>query len=360
MGALDGLTTASQPIWQKGFVPTGIPSLDWALGGGWRYGGLAEIYGNWGSGKTIMLYLTLISCQQNGGVAVLLETEGAFNPFLFELLGGDLDNLLVREVETTEDFFTAVQKLLKKIIEAPGEPEVVIALDSIAALSTDHLQAKGMAKRDLSKALTMSQGCQLIISLVSKAKALVIASNQIRVASFDARGQAREESTGGKSWPFYSSQRVQLAFANPKGQTTTYRTSDIVDDETGVEIGKRLVGEVTKNRAAPAFRRVVLPFYTEPQYPHPTFTGQITKLGVDVDEALLEWYLSNERTFFHDGKRHPYVLKAGKGGGYYDLHPLITKNIEGWKKFRKKDWPKVLEVVPQLSDPDYTPAEEKE
>lgn len=341
-GAFKGnIFKGSSQAFHTKFLPTDIPPIDFALGGGFGFGRVHELYGNFSSGKTMVLYKALIANQKRGGESVLAEAEGAFNPEFFEMMGGDADALHLLPVDTCEEVFDAIVKIAKTRQEMQTEAAkkkteppvpVVIGWDSIAATGTKHLMDVGMEKRDMSKALIMSQGAQLIGTLVKECDICVIATNQTRekVGSKDSA----THTPGGMAWAFQSSQRIELMYDGGS------KTSLICDEGSKEELGRWIRGNVTKNKLASPWCRFKLPIYTLPGWIHPEYPGRTTAIGIDVDEALFTFYLDS-RFFMPDGQR---VLTMPSNGRYL-LHAGIDSEQ---KSFFAKQWPDMLEKYPHL------------
>lgn len=336
---------ASDPFWHTDFLPTGVPNIDLALGGGFGYGRLAEIFGEWSSGKTMIMYYALANNQRmkgkkgKPGKSILFESEGAFTPDFFRALGGDPEQLLVYPVDTVEDVFdgmASVCDLMEKLVKSGEDVPVAIGWDSIAATGTKHLMETGMEKRDMSKAYYMTQGTQLITTLVKRCRVCIIAANQVREKIGD--NSSEPNTPGGKAWPFHASQRVEVSFDGG------YKGSVIVDSsKEEVELGRWIKGMVVKNKLASPFGKFSIPIYVKVGAPHPQFVGTLTKLGIDVDEALF-WLLF----------RKLYTMASGAAivegsAGWYTLHPEVDKRQgDERRKFRQAEWPKILEANPQL------------
>ena len=359
--ALDGaLYNASNPQWGWSVLPTGIPSLDRALGGGFAYGTIAELFGDWGVGKTFLLYILLAENQRRGGTSVLFESEGAFYPEFFEALGGDAKKLLLKPIRTVEEFFGGVYKLLKVMQAAKkkgAKDTCVMGWDSLAGTGTEHLQKtwdKGEQKQDMSKARRMSEGCALITQMISETNALIVATNQLRV-NIGAADWERPHTPGGKGWPFHSSQRIELTFhGGPIGSQIHYEEGE----GKKIHIGRKVKGEIIKNRIAPPFRTFTMPLYTESGYPHPMWKGEETKLGIDIEESTWNWISDPRATF---AVRNAAGIVTGRkrfatsGGGKWTLAEEITAYREP-VSFYKKDFKKILLELPQLSMANFDPA----
>ncbi len=76
--------------------PTGIPSLDRALGpAGIPHGRLTEIFGDFSSGKTTLAYGLLAACTSRGDVGAYIDPEASFFAPAAESAGIDLERLLI-------------------------------------------------------------------------------------------------------------------------------------------------------------------------------------------------------------------------------------------------------------------------
>lgn len=321
---------ANEPFWDVEFLPTGIHCVDHALGGGVGYGRLTELYGNWSSGKTMVLYYLLANNQRRGGISVLFESEGAFNADFYQSLGGDPEKLLVVPTDTVEDFFNQVNEICEARKKEKDSTKIAIGWDSIAATGTKHLLEAGMDKRDMSKAGAMSFGTQLITTAVKGSNIAIIGTNQVRekIGSMDTA----THTPGGKAWPFHASQRIELAFDGGN------KTSLIVN-ENNVEIGRWIKGQVTKNKLAAPFSKFTIPIYVLAGQSHPDF-GYGVSLGIDLYEALFYFYL---RKYMLHESGDPVVSHSG--GAWYKLSEEIAP--EG-KKFMRKDWVAAVQEFPQL------------
>jgi RecA/RadA recombinase len=320
-------------FWETDFLKTGIPSVDFALGGGFGYGRLAEIFGNWSSGKTMLLCQALAANQRQRsssgkpGISILFESEGGYSADFFTKMGGNAEELIVIPTDTVEEFFDETVQLCENILKVKDDTSIAVGWDSIASTGTKHLDETGLATRDMTKAYQISQGAQLLTNKAKGARVCIIATNQTRevIGSKDSA----THTPGGRGWPFAASQRVELRFdGGSKG-------SLIMDEDEVRKIGRWVTGEVVKNKCAAPFGRFSLPIYLFPGLEHPTYNGRKTPFGIDVEQSLFGFYLNNDV----NGIR--VVFKPAEG--WYQLHERF-----GGEKFRKAAWPQVLEKCKQL------------
>jgi recombination protein RecA len=331
------LRVASDQFWHTDFLPTGIAGVDLALGGGFGFGRVAEIYGEWSTGKTMLLYHALANNQSMGGQSVLFETEGAFSSEFFQELGGNADELLVYDVDTAEQVFEGIKQVCTEAAKLKEKIPVVLGWDSIAETSTDHLLEVGMEKRDMSMPGVMSAGCKYIKNDVKRSGVCVLATNQTRDLIDDR--SSRTHTPGGKAWKYLASQRVELRLdGGPKGS--------LILAEDGEEVGQKVRGVVTKNKLASPFGVFRVPIYfrsAKKGYVHPQ-SGEPLRLGVDKLEALLAVYTDGAFTL-EDGE---FVVE--QSGAWYNLNKRLYPNA---KSFHACDWNGVLKNHPDLLELPY-------
>ena len=328
----------------KQVIPTGCPPIDRALGGmpdqgGFGTGRIHEIFGDWSTGKTAILYLWLISTQLRGGQAGLDEAEGGFEAEWYRSMGGVFEkgnpqSLRVNpECRTVEEFFDKRTTLVKKLKKVANPPLVAWGLDSIAALGTEKLEKEGLGgSRDMTKAFLMDQGTKRLIGHIYGLPIAFLGTNQTRKV-VGAQPWEPTHTPGGRAWPYFSSTRIELKLdGGPKGHL-------ILHDGEG--IGRWVRGTVIKNKQAPPFRVFKVPIYNESGFPHPEFENELTLKGVDVDESLLEFYLGNKRATWGEDAQ-PYMQQAGpKVRLHAELFPDAAT-------FYRREWKKVLEEYPHL------------
>lgn len=318
-------------------LPIGIPVIDHVLGGGWGLGRFIELYGNFASGKSAIVYYTLAKVQTLGGIGYLIDTEGAFDRNFFIDLGGDPEAVVFpeeSEIDCVEGIFTFMERTLKELMQyGKDSPPVVIAWDSIAQSRTKHLATTGMSTIDLSRPKCISQGVDLVSPLVRQTNCALIGINQT-IENIGSNDSAKL-TPGGRKWKYASSQRLELQYDGGS------KTSLIVDETTKDVIGRKIKGRVEKSRMGASQREFTLAFYTADGYKHPIF-GTPTRKGIDIDEALFDYYYSDGSFYLGEAKER--VIQS-KGAGWYWLHKSIDPEE---KKFRAAAWPEVLEKNPKL------------
>ena len=90
------MNMAARPTTDVNVIPTGSINLDHALGvGGYPRGRIIEIYGPESSGKTTLAIHAIAEVQKQGGKAIIIDAEHAFDPSYAEALGVDMDSLYI-------------------------------------------------------------------------------------------------------------------------------------------------------------------------------------------------------------------------------------------------------------------------
>lgn len=296
-------------------VPTGSVALDIALGvGGLPRGRVAEIYGPEASGKTTLALHIIAEAQKKGGTAAFVDAEHAMDPARAELIGVNLDELLISQPDTGEQALEIVETLVRS-----GAVDV-IAIDSVAAL-TPRAEIEGeMGDAMIGvQARLMSQALRKLTAAISKSKTIVIFTNQIRHKIGVMFGNP-ETTPGGLALKFYSSVRIDLR-----------KIGAIKDGE--IVIGSRHRARVVKNKVAPPFRTAEFDIMN---------VGGITQSGNLVDVAVEFGIIEKSGAFFRYGKT---MIGQGREAAkaYLEEHPQVAKKIE------KEIWEKVKSGKVDLS-----------
>jgi recombination protein RecA len=286
-------------------IPTGIISLDIALGGGIPRGRIIEIYGPESSGKTSISSYILGQVQQRGGLAAFVDAEHAFDPEYAKTLGVQLDDLLVSQPDTGEQALEITETLVR------SNAVDIIVVDSVAAL-VPRAEIEGEMGDAMMgvQARLMSQALRKLTGAIAKSKTTVIFINQIRMKIGVMFGNP-ETTTGGNALKFYSSVRMEIR------RKEQIKEGDVV---VGVTTGIKVV----KNKVAAPFRTAVFDLiYGEGI----SREGDLIDTGVDkevVRKSGAWYYLGEEK------------LGQGKDGArnYLKAHPELATRIE--KEIKEK------------------------
>lgn len=217
-------------------IPTGAHTLDIALGGGLPKGRIIEIYGPESSGKTTLALHAIAEAQKAGGVAAFVDAEHALDPTYSDVLGVDIENLLVSQPDTGESALEIVDQLVRSAAVD------IVVVDSVAAL-TPRAEIEGeMGDTQVGlQARLMSKALRKIAGNIGKSGCTVIFLNQLRQKIGVTYGSP-EVTTGGNALKFYCSVRLDIR-----------RIQTLKKGSEG-EYGIRAKVKVAKNKVAPPFR----------------------------------------------------------------------------------------------------------
>ncbi|MDR9404277.1 MAG: recombinase RecA, partial [Halothece sp. Uz-M2-17] len=156
-------------------IPTGAHTLDIALGGGLPKGRIIEIYGPESSGKTTLALHAIAEAQKAGGVAAFVDAEHALDPTYSDVLGVDIENLLVSQPDTGESALEIVDQLVRSAAVD------IVVVDSVAAL-TPRAEIEGeMGDTQVGlQARLMSKALRKIAGNIGRSGCTVIFLNQLR------------------------------------------------------------------------------------------------------------------------------------------------------------------------------------
>lgn len=288
-------------------VSTGSIALDTALGvGGLPRGRIVEIYGPEASGKTSLALHVVAEAQKAGGQCAFVDAEHALDPAWAEIIGVDLDELLLSQPDTGEQALEITETLVRS-----GGLDVIV-VDSVAALvPRAELEGEmGDAVMGM-QARLMSQALRKLTGAISKSKTILIFTNQIRQKIGVMFGNP-ETTPGGLALKFYSSVRLDI------------RRIEILKDGDSV-IGSRHRVRIVKNKVAPPLRIAELDIMAE---------EGISKMGGLLDVGVELGIVEKKGAFYYYDDK---VLAQGREGA-----KLALKED---KKLAKKIESKIREAV---------------
>lgn len=283
-------------------IPTGSIALDLALGvGGLPKGRIVEIYGPEASGKTTVALSIVAEAQKAGGQCAFVDAEHALDPAWAEVIGVNLDDLLMSQPDTGEQALEITETLVRS-----GAIDVIV-VDSVAALvPRAELEGEmGDAVMGM-QARLMSQALRKLTGAISKSKTILIFTNQIRQKIGVMFGNP-ETTSGGLALKFYSSVRLDVR-----------RIEVLKDGDTA--IGSRHRVRVVKNKVAPPLRVAELDIMAD---------EGISKAGGLLDVAVDLAIVEKKGSFFnYNGK----ALAQGREGA----KAYISENMKFAKELEEK------------------------
>jgi len=276
---------ARSPI--REYVSTGVVALDWAISSKLKEGGLPvgrviEIFGDPSTGKSLLLLHIIKSAQQMGAICLLDDAEESFDEGFAQRIGVDLGTLTRKNSKTVEEHFTEVAEFVNLARGIDKKRLIVIALDSIAILSTKHEVQVGFEKPDMTKAKLIRQGMRVMRGEFSEQRVLYLVCNHV-IASFNTYG--RDKTTpGGGGVPFQSSIRIELSIKN------------LIKNEKNQIQGVGVKAVVVKNKIAPPFKSCLFQVSFEKGVDRFSgFFDVLVDIGC-VQEKGAGWYIYKEKT----------------------------------------------------------------
>lgn len=256
------------------FVSTGIPTLDYAMGGGVPLGRMMTVKGLPSVTKTSLVLSMLANAQKEGYTTVFVDAEHALNKGYAELLGVDMDKLIVVTPYVAEEAIDVLEQIVR-------DEQAIVAIDSASALvSKSEAESDASQQGIATQARIISRTLRRLAPLISANKSTLIWVNQLRM-NIAAYGNASPYiETGGKALQYYASITLEM-----KKKEAFKKGDDI--------IGSNILARVTKNKVGPPSREVNLPFFFDSGFQE-SGNDEILKIGVDKGIITV-----SGRTHFH-------------------------------------------------------------
>lgn len=240
------------PTEVKEWISTGSTLLDYNIankkGGGIPVGKLTEISGEEASGKSLMVAHIIANTQKRGGLAVLCDSENAYNPDFGAQVGVDNDKLVYLQPRTIEETGEAIEKVILLTRQKARDKLVTIAWDSVAGTPSqaeiegtyDPNDRIGVTAKALAKMM------RKLTQVLGKERIALVFTNQLKTKIGVMYGDPMT-TPGGKAIPYHASVRIRLT------------RSTLDKDETGNEqleaLGVNTNCKVVKNRCGPPLRK---------------------------------------------------------------------------------------------------------
>lgn len=254
-------------------VPTSYDDLDSVLTrgeGGICLGGVCEIYGGEGSGKTSIAMRTIGVAQELGLNCAWFDAEHSFSPDLAKLNRVDLEKLVYMRRTTGEGEKTRLlnaAEVLDRLFKAVWTGAfTLIVVDSVAALMPERIVSEDFdpAKKGISElARDMSSQLPKISSACAEKECTVIFINQVRMKPGERYGDPFE-TPGGKALKFYASQRICVNKIGGKAALVVQTTEDGAEEIVG-HYARVWVKKNRKNE--PCFDSLEIPIYYREYFP---------------------------------------------------------------------------------------------
>jgi recombination protein RecA len=220
-------------------VPSPSLMLDFKLGrGGFPYGGMVEVFGGNGLGKTTCIgYGTLANVQRQGKLPALIAMEPNWDAdWAFKLHGLDPDLILVQRPDNVQEAFAMLYDLVY-------ETDIdYILVDSIGAMGDQSVQGEDVKTKAYGVSGAVTSGLNAIMPRLFKSNKGLMLLNQQRQGSGGT--QTWYESPGGEALKHHALVRIQLKPGDKKYKAKI--------DGKDVLVGRELKCVFKKNKMAQA------------------------------------------------------------------------------------------------------------
>lgn len=285
------------------WVNTGSFALNKAISGSYQKGlpfkRVVDIFGDPSTGKSLLIYHILANVQKMGGVAILDDTEDAYVKEFGATIGIDNDELILLNSLTVEEHFEKVflgwkdskgkqkKSLVDLIVEQePGCP-IVVALDSVALLSTRHEQEVKFEKPDMIKAKQIRAGMRMVAGHLQNNNILHLISNHL-ISKIGVLFGNPKTTPGGSGIPFQASVRIELS--------TGKKIKDKENEEKKIGIQSNIY--IAKNKISAPFKETTVDIYFD--------------RGVDPYSGIQDLMVNDGILVAEDGNRFTYTSTDGK------------------------------------------------
>ena len=265
-------------------VPTGSLVMDRVTGGGFAHGRHYELYGDESSGKSYIVYMTMVLAQQRGKMCAMIDPEHSFDEERFSFLGGNPEELILQHPETAEQAVATMMLLAKNAHEIE-----VVGIDSVSSLVAREEMENDPREEDRmgSQARMMSRALRRITT-VNK-KTLFIWTNQER-ENIGIRFGNPKTTSGGRALRFYATGRIEFRRGTKvMGKVKRAKAGKLV--ETEAPIGRWTQVRVEKDKSTVPGREGAFVFNYNMKKIDPA--SEIIQLGLEdglITRSASGWY----------------------------------------------------------------------
>jgi len=304
-----------------GWLDTGNYALNWAISGrfdgGFPFGHSVEISGDPSTGKSYLIARALAMVQAMGGVALVDDTEYAYNAEWMTVLGVDIDKVAIAHSATVKGHLDAANAFVEAFTNLSADGKIkgpgILACDSLAQLSTEHELETQLDRRDMTKAAELKAFFRIMGKRLSTLPVVHISTNHV-IANIGNMFQKRT-TPGGGGPKYYATVRLDLRSVSRLKAKVGYA-------------GVICTVVVDKNRLSAPWKsvRMAIPFYA----PISRASGLIPAL---LDLGVLST----------NAQKTSLVFNGQKLG----LKPYLTKG-----KFLQQDEEaeRLIDMVPEILD----------
>lgn len=193
--------------------PSGIPQLDYALGGrgGLPAGKIIEYYGIPMCGKTTAVLQAMAEVQKLGGACLFVDTEKSWDEDRALDLGVNIEKVMVADADTIESSFRTIEATLDNLKSIGFNRPFLFAVDSVTGAPSEDEASNTLSAeaRVGQEAKQIRRGVKRLASRLSRSKCTLIFINH-SIATIKRFGK-ENDSAGGRAIKFYSSVRVEFS-----------------------------------------------------------------------------------------------------------------------------------------------------
>lgn len=310
-----------------GWLDSGNYALNWAMSGrfllGYPLGHTVELYGDNSTGKSYLIQQAIRNAQAGGGVALLDDTEGAFNPQRAEqTLGINVDKLAHRDSDTINEHIATVLAFAQAISDLKIKQPSVLACDSLANLMSD-AEADNPYARDMKRQQDIKRLFRVTGNKVSDLPIAYLVANH-KISLMGQTWGKESDSSGGGGPKYQASIRIDL------------RTPSRIKDSGDNFVGVLIKAFIEKNRISIPWRTVqfAIPFYR----PIEAASGLIPvllSLGVvtlDGDEIVLNGgsYTGVNTGFRFYKSKDKFLMNDVTAQKILDTYPNLLQEVDQW------------------------------
>jgi len=303
----------------RGFLDSGNYGLNWAISGrflrGYPLGHTVEIFGDPGTGKSFLIARAIAMAQEQGGVAMLDDTEGGHNLEHMEALGVQSEKLAYRRSRTVKEHLDAARAFTKAYTDLGIEKPGILVCDSLSLLSTEHELEVGLDKRDMTKARDLKAFFRIVGADFIDLPVVHISTSHA-IATI---GAFQKRTTSGGGGPKYqASIRLDLR-----------ATSKIKQGKEHLGVISRVV--VDKNRIVAPWRetRLAIPFY-QPVSPASGLIPILLQLGVLGVSGNYLTYQDEKLDIKVYKSKNNFLQQDESGERLLDEIPELLHEVDDW------------------------------
>lgn len=325
-------------------LPSRLLWFNEALGGGFVYGRIHELYGFESTGKSLLAKDLCFAAQCCGGVVGWADAEQAFDANWAKQNDLDLDSLYVfdensvdRIADWARDFALYWRSKLTN-----NEP-IVIVVDSIAALDKiDFMGAdmEGSSAKMGNRAKAIDEFYRTRNKIFAKTGVIVIMVNQVRNKLGASQFESNETTPGGNATKFYASIRVEIRRGKQiKGKLSGDKWTDAKTGKGVKKIGQIVYVSFPKNKTHAPHGSVATEVYFLP-----TKSGYVGfNRYSDINEILVEQGVIEQK-----GSRYYYKGNMIANGADAFIREFTENSKLRRKLLRKSDIPTISKFQKKL------------